>query len=787
MPTRSLLLPLAALGLAACKGPAQPAASESEGASTDAASTAAASTDETAAASTSAPTTGPSEPVLPGMWAERPLTRHVDPFIGTGGSGYGVGSAFPGPQSPFGLARPGPDTTLPGGLALGFSHCAGYHYDDAEIQGFSQTRMHGTGIVDYGAVRLMPTLGWSPDKVEVAGYRRAFAKDSEQASPGYYAVTLADGVGVELTATPRVGLHRFTFPEGQEPVVVFDLAHALSDVETVMGRLDIDAAAGELRGYHHVAGGYSERYGGVEIHFAARFSRPFAGFGSWDGGAPEDGAASREGEGVGAYLRFETGEPLVVAVGLSFVDAAHAAMNLEAEAAALDFDAARAETEARWEEELARVEVRGERPADFTLFYTALYHALLMPTLASDIDGSYRGLDGEVHHSEHLYYTDFSLWDTFRTQHPLLTLLYPGYQGDMLRSLTKMAADGGYMPRWPLGTGYTGGMDGESATIVYADSALKGFAADEIGLPAAYAAMRETAMEKVPDDAPYPGRAGVEEYIELGWVPIEVSDASASWTMESAYNDFALARLAELLGEADDVALFDARSDAWKNLWDPASELLLGRHQDGSFPQDVDPLSWQDFYAEGDALQYLWYAPHDLDDLAEIMGGREPFLARLAQFFADSEQEVVGLMPQRYYWHGNEPDIHAPYIFSALDDHASSARWSRWVLRSRYDTTPGGLPGNDDAGTMSAWLVFASLGVFPLAGTDVYLLGSPIFSEALLHLPGGDLRVVAPETGDDALHPASVTLDGEALPRPRLTHAQIAPGGELRFDMTPAP
>ncbi len=760
--------------LAACGGPpVGVGATEATGGAT--------STSE--AGTSLAPTTGPEEPELPGMPAPTPLVQHVDPFIGAGGFGYGVGSAFPGPQVPFGFARPGPDTTLPGGLALGYAHCSGYHDDDREVQGFSLTRMHGTGIVDYGAVRLMPTLGFQPAMTEVAGYRRPFDKDSEAAEPGYYRVTLEDGIEAELTATARVGLLRFTFPEGQaEPTLLLDLAHGLPDVEVKGGRVEIDAQAGTIRGWHHVSGGYSKRFGGVKIYFAARLSRPIAAFATWaDGALMKD--AVQEGPAVGAYLTFEPGAPVVAAVGLSFVDADHAAMNLDAEAQALDFEAARAAASAAWEQQLGRVEVRGERPAEFTLFYTALYHALMMPTLASDVDGSYRGLDDAVHHSDRPYYTDFSLWDTFRTQVPLMTLLYPELQVDMLASLTRMAEDGGYMPRWPLGTGYTGGMVGESATVAFADAAVKGIDAAAIGLDAAYEAMRATATAPVPPGAPYPGRSGVEWYMEKGWVPLEAGGSSASWTLESAYDDFALAAIAARLGRDSDASMFAARAGNWENLWDPAQQLLVGRAQDGAFAPDVDPLSWQDFYAEGNALQYAWYVPHDLEGLAAVMGGREAALARLDGFFRDSEQEKVGLMPQEQYWHGNEPDIHAAFIFSALDDHAGSARWSRWIVRNRYDPTPHGLPGNDDAGTMSAWLVFASLGVFPIAGTDVYLLGSPLFSEAVLHLPAGDLRIVAPVTGDDRLVPGAVTWDGEPLARPRVLHDALAGGGELRIEM----
>ncbi|MDC0720776.1 GH92 family glycosyl hydrolase [Nannocystis bainbridge] len=778
------LLPAAFL-LAACNGSPSAGATESEGGSSTTGGTGVTTTGSTGDATSLSPTTGPEEPELPGMFAPAPLVQHVNPFIGTGGSGYGVGSAYPGPQVPFGLARPGPDTTLAGGFALGFSHCAGYHYDDTEVQGFSQTRMHGTGIVDYGSVRVMPSLGMSPAKTEPNGYRLALDKATETASPGYYAVTLAGGIAAELTATARVGLQRFTFPEGQEPVVILDLAHGLPDVETVSGQVEVDAGAGEIRGHHHVSGGYSERHGGVKVYYALRASRPFVEFGSWNDGEPQAGVGAQEGEAVGAYLRFEPGEPVVVGVGLSFVDAEHAAMNLAAEAPELDFEAARGAAEAAWEHELARVQVRGDSGRDFRLFYTAIYHALLMPTLASDVDGSYRGLDDAVHNSDGPYYTDFSLWDTFRTLHPLLTLLYPEYQRDMLRSLTRMAEDGGWMPRWPLGTGYTNGMDGESATVVYADSVLKGFDPDEIGLASAYAAMRATAMAPVPPGSPYGGRMAVDKYIELGYVPVEAGASSSSWTLESAYNDFALATLAEVLGEPEDAAMFAERAGFWKNVWDPAQQLLVARSEAGAFVAVTDPLIWQDYYAEGNALQYAWYAPHDMEGLAEAMGGPAAAMTRLQQFFVDSEAEVLGLMPQKYYWQGNEPDIHAPFVFSALGDHAGSARWSRWVLRNRYGDTPSGLPGNDDGGTMSAWLAFAALGVFPIAGTDFYLLGSPIFSEAILHLEGGDLRIVAPVTSDDALGSASASWQGQPLAQPRLVHGDIAQGGTLQIDLGP--
>ena len=725
---------------------------------------------------------GPPPPSRP---AEAPLVQWVDPFIGTGGLGFGVGSAFPGPQRPFGMVRPGPDTTAPDG-APGFNHCAGYWYDDPLIRGFSHTRMHGTGIADYGAVGIMPTVGMTADKTSHLGYRSAFSHDTEEASPGYYAVTLDDpNVRVELTAADYTAFHRYTFDAsaGTDATVLIDAGYFMADLDIVDGAVTVDPTTREIHGFSHFTGGYSGRFGGMPVHFVARFSRDFAAHGVWKAGTLFAGETMRTGNDSGAWVTFDAGaDPVVeVAVAVSFIDVAHARANLDAEIAP-GFDGTRTATVAAWEEALARAEIEGRSERDFRIFYTALYHALLMPTLASESDGSYRGLDGEVHVADGFrYYTDFSLWDTYRTQHPLLVLLYPEYQTDMLRSLVAMANDGGYMPRWPLGIGYTGGMVGDSANVVFGDSVLKGVT--DFDQRAAYDAMRRQAMEPSPDGAPYGGRSGIADYMALGYVPIEAGGSSASHTLEFAYDDYALAALAEALGETADAAMFRERAGNWRNLWEPEQQFLLGRHRDGTFPADVDPFVWTDFYAEGTAWQYVWFVPHDLEGLAEVMGGRDAFLGRLGMFFEQSERRpYMPFSPGTWYWHGNEPDLHAPWIFAALDDWDGAARWVRWAAELHYGDGPDGLPGNDDAGTMSAWYVFAALGVFPIAGTDVYLLASPIFTRATLHLPAGDFTIDAPDASERAIYVESATLNGAPLDRPRLVHADLA-GATLSLDL----
>lgn len=729
------------------------------------------------------PPDGAPEPLAPPIAVTRPLVRWVDPFIGTAGLGYGVGSTFPGPQRPFGMVRPGPDTTQPDG-ALGFEHCSGYDHDDTLVTGFSLTRMHGTGIPDYGVPGLMPVVGMSAERTRQDGYRAALDKATEEASPGYYRVELGEpAIAVELTATDRVALMRFAFPAaaGAEATVLLDVGHVIGDCEIGDGEVEIDPARGEVSGFTVAVCGYSGRIGGMPVYFAARADRPPVAHGVWQAGALAAGETHRRGPDTGAWLSFDAAaEPqVVVAVGISFVDVAHARANLDAEDGGLDFDGVRAESEAVWEQALGRLEVEARSERELRMVYTALYHTLLMPTLASDVDGSYRGLDREVHLAEgYRYYTDLSLWDTFRTLHPWLALVYPEWQLDFLRSLSAMARDDRYVPRWPLGIGETGGMVGDSGALVVADGWLKGLR--DFDVDTAYEALLRGAMA-APEPG-HPGRGGIEAYMELGWVPIESGGASASVTLEYAYADFALARLAGELGHAEDAALLRARAGNYANLYDPATGFLLGRHADGSFPTDVDLDSWQDWYAEGNAWQYLWYAPHDLEGLAALLGGPDTLLSRLDDLFERSARRRRTPLPDPYYWQGNEPDLHAPWIFAAFDEPARTARWTRWVQTQRYGDGPDGLPGNDDGGTMSAWYLFAALGLYPITAETHYLLGAPTLPHAVVHLPGGDLVIEAPTASEAAVPGGAITLDGHPLARARVEHDALVDGAVLRFE-----
>lgn len=721
--------------------------------------------------------------------AEAPYAAYVNPFIGTGGLGYGTGSAFPGPQTPFGLARPGPDTSVEG-RAPDFAHCSGYNYADTHIDAFSHTRMHGTGIVDYGVVSLMPTVGMSNAKTSEDGYRASFSHHTEVSSPGYYAVTLQEAdVRVELTATDHVGLHRWTFPAGSDAVVVFDNGHALSDVQADDAQIRVNVVDQEVSGYVHFVGGYSGRFGGMNVYFAARFSKPITRHGVFQDHVLAENEDARDGANTGAYVAFDVtdGGAVEGAVAISFVDIAHARMNLLAEAFPVNFDVARSAAVAAWEEKLSRVELEGRYPDDFVRYYTALYHALLMPTLAMDVDGSYRGFDREVHVATGFRYsTDFSLWDTFRTQHPLLTLLYPEIQRDLLKSMIAMAHDGGYIDSWPLGIGYTGGMVGESAAIVFADSVVKGIT--EIDVRTAYDSMRSTAMAPTPEGSRYGGRDGVGDYVAHGYVPSEQGGGSVSMTLEYAYDDFALARLAEFLGESADETLFDARAQNYHNVFDASQQFFAKRARDGSFDPIENATAWSDDFTEGDAWQYLWYAPHDLAGLTEMLGGRDVTLERLDDFFSRSRQSVHTPLPDPYYWQGNEPDLHAAFLYAFLNDASGTASATRWILESRYGNDAAGLSGNDDAGTLSAWFIFAASGIYPIAATPDYLLGSPIFSNIVMHLPSGDLRIAAPASSAQNLFVRSVSLDDSILSEARVSHfALTSAPSTLRFEMANSP
>jgi predicted alpha-1,2-mannosidase len=728
-------------------------------------------------------------------WPEEDLAAFINPMIGTGGVGYTVGTMNPGASMPFGMVKPGPDTGI-GPIQINFLNCTGYHYDQSHLWGFSHSRINGMGVPDYGAILVTPTVGMDASKATNGGVRSLYDHETEEVGAAYYAVTLDDpGVRAELTANTWAARHRYTWDEpSSDATLVINLGYGPAQAPSTASEVTIDPATGTIRGMMTVNGSYSDRFGGLPTYFAARLSQPIAEHGVWDDmGTLAAGTASMTGAEIGAWLRFDLAaadEPVVeLDLAISYVSIEEAEQNL-ATLGDEPFHATRAAAAEAWQTEVERVRVLGGTPEQRTMLYSALYRAFLAPTIFTDSSGAYRGFDEQPHQADgFIYYSDFSLWDTYRTLHPLLNLIQRDRSADMMHSLALMAAQGGDLPKWPLGIGYTGGMVGTSADIVLADAYLKDIT--DFDYETAYAAAYLHATEPRMND----GRPGILGYREQGWVASEESGSSASETLEFAHADYALARWAEALGFTQDAAMFDEGAGSWANLWEPSLEFLIGRRADGSFEVDgFDPLVWADYYAEGTAHHYTWAVPHDAAGLAEIMGGDAAMAQRLGEYFETSQDFLEGaqynpLEPVPYYWQSNEPSLHVPYLFTDVGDPASTQRWVAWIRERHYGLGPDGLPGNDDAGTMSAWYVFSAIGLYPLPGGDGYWITAPTFERIELDLgdeatPERSLTILAEGAG---IYVAGASWNGEALERPWISWQQMREGGTLRVMLAEDP
>ena len=648
----------------------------------------------------------------------------VDPFIATGGEYAEIASVSPGASAPNGMTLVGPDTRR--GVMIPPFHCAGYHYPDTHIQGFSHTHAHGIGVVDYGGISLMPRREWSDSYRSFIGRQAPFSHDEEWASAGRYGVVLKDDqTMVDIVATPHGAHHRYLFTAGASPSVILDLGDNLETTETRESSLRYEGE-GEISAYQRLDGSYSGRFGGVKHYAVLRLSPPPERVIAWsDEGEPEELEALSElnGRSVGLSMIFPEGTDEVhVRVALSFVDYEGARLNLEAELPDLDFERRVTDVERLWRNKLSRVKVRGT-DREVARFTTAHYHSLLMPSLNSDVDGRYRGLDQEVHRADFDYYSDLSLWDTFRTLHSFYLLAHPELQRDMLRSLVRMYEDGGSLPRWPLAHGYTGGMVGTPATQLFAEAALKGIGG--WNEESAY----EAALAQTLGEASEATRGGGDSYLRLGWVPMEEVSGSVSRTLEFAWSDDALARWATLR-DAEEAELLTQLSGSWRNHWDETQNFMVGRDAEGSFMTLESPLTWESVYVEGNAWHYLWYVPYDVEGMIDVQhdGDRAAFLSRLHNYWTEVYEEEDDYLPDDYYWHGNEPVLHYAWLGSLAGDHSLTVEASHHILETRYGHEPAdGLDGNDDSGTLSAWYLFTTMGFYPIAGTADYALGAPLF------------------------------------------------------------
>lgn len=708
----------------------------------------------------------------PALVPDGDLLSLVDPMIGTGGTGFRVGSVNPAAGLPFGLVKLGPDTADSVTGTFSAYHCAGYHYDDDEIEGFSHLHMHGVGVPDMGTVLVTPVDGWDDAWVDSAEHRFPFSHDNEHAEAGRYTVTLDNGIAADLSATQHAGHHAYTFPDGADPVLIFDLQHNL-DGSNSGGELHVDAAAGTVEGWTLNTGSFSGGTSALPVYFSAVVDTGFSDFATWGDDSPQAGRVDAAGIDLGAWLRVTPTTRVRVGISVTSLDGARA--NLAAELPDQSIDTTAAAAADTWRAMLGRVRIAGGEDKERRIFYTALFHLLQMPTEYADADGQWYGFDHTVHpYAGFTFHSDMSMWDTYRTAHPAFSLLYPEKAADFADSLTAMALTGGAFPRWPVAAGEGGSMLGAPADIVLADTWLRGVRDWDIA--AAWPTLM--AQAKGMKEFPYNGRPGVQDLDTIGYLPSDEYGSSVAWTQELGWADGSLANLAEALGKTEDAAFFRARAQNYRNQWDPAVGFFHARHRDGSFDAGFDEFAWLDEYTEGNAWQYLFLAPQDAAGLAETLGGEEAARARLDTFFAGAEEQGLTDLPPNYYWHGNEPDLHAAYLYTLWGDPASTAKWTRWIQATWYDDQPIGLAGNDDAGTLSAWYLFASMGFYPLAGSSTWILGIPTFPVVELDLPGGTLRIEREGDGETV---AGVELNGAPIDGPTFDQADIADGGLLRF------
>ena len=684
---------------------------------------------------------------------------YVNPFIGTGFHGH----TYPGATTPFGMVQLSPDTR-----AGNWDACAGYHYSDTTIDGFSHTHLSGTGCADLADILFHPTtreIVIHDGECVLQPY--FFSHDDERASCGYYAVTLPDvNIGVELTAAPRTGVHRYTFAGKGPRQVIVDLLHTITEEKIDLCELR-RTAPGELAGMRRTQGWVPDQY----VFFAARFSEPFAD-------------VQLLGDKQAVLTFAPDVRTLTIAVGLSSVSVENARMNSLAEVPELDFDAVHARAVGQWRKALGDIVVEGGSRDEMTNFYTAQYHTKLTPNLMSDVNGEYRRHDQTVARMPEgeSYYSTFSLWDTFRAWNPLQTLVDTALVNDMIRSMLDMYDSTGELPIWPLASGETGTMIGYHAVSVIADAYLKGirgYDADK----ALEAMIRSSNINK----------KGSDYYTAQGYIPSNIKRESVSCTLEYAYDDWAIARMAQAMGRDDIFGEYARRALNYVNVFDGSTCFFRGRQSDGNWSAPFEEFATGRDYTEATPWHYRFFVPHDVNGLIQLFGSREAFIREMDRLFTLESDEmqldvsdVTGLMGQ--YAHGNEPSHHMAYLYNYVGQPWKTQELTRRLLHEMYAPTPEGIIGNEDCGQMSAWYVFSSLGFYPVCpGSNEFALTAPQFPKAVVRLANGRTLTVTADNPRRSVYIASVTLDGKPIDRNYITYDELMQGGELHFALRPRP
>jgi predicted alpha-1,2-mannosidase len=700
------------------------------------------------------------------------LTQYVDPLIGTGDHGH----VFIGANVPFGTVQLGPVQ-----FSEGWDWCSGYHYSDSTIIGFAHTHLSGAGSADMGDISLMPAVG----EVKLtrgnladgqSGLWSKFSHKNETAQAGYYKVHLDRfNIDVELTATVRVGFHKYTFPASTEASVIIDLEHGLDDIPTETFVIQDDDST--ISGYR-TSTGWAENH---TQYFTARFSKPMISFTSSAANlvSKEDTLILPNAYGV---AHFKTGdrEPIMVKVALSPVSIENAKMNLQAELPGWDFDKTRANANQDWNKALSRIEITSQDPHILRTFYTAFYHTMVAPSIYCDVNGDYFGTDRQVHsQNDFVNYSTFSLWDTYRAAHPLMNLVQPELVPDIAQTMIHIFREQGKLPVWHMLSNETNAMVGNPGAVVLAVMLLKGYNIDN---KVAYEAMKTSALLD---------ERGMKWLKEYGYIPWDKESSSVAKALEYGLADWSIAQVAKKVGAMDDYNYFIKRSQAYRYYFDPETRLLRPKSSDGTFRTPFNPIGLAD-YREGNAWQYTWLVPHDVNGLISLFGSEEAFVARLDSLFLVKGElknalDVTGLIGQ--YAHGNEPSHHILYLYNYVGQPWKTAEKVREVMTTLYNDQPAGLSGNEDVGQMSAWYILSALGMYPVApaGGD-YVFGSPLVDEAVLKLANNkQLKIVARNNSITNKYIQSVRLNGQDYAKSYISFEDIKSGGTLEFELGPKP
>ncbi|MFN8155069.1 MAG: GH92 family glycosyl hydrolase [Bacteroidia bacterium] len=704
-------------------------------------------------------------------YAQR-FTQYVDPMTGTGGFGH----TFPGATVPYGMMQLSPDTRRDNS----WEGCGGYYYNDSLIFGFSHTHLSGTGCSDYGDVLVMPVVNAS--SFNPRDFVSTYDHEAEIARPGYYAVTLTkDHIRAEMTTTVHSGMHAYTMRSGVQPSVLVDLRHR----DRTLGSSLQWVSRNRITGYRHSEAWAKDQY----IYFVMEFDLPVAGIRTNSGRSLSMGETI-ENDSVAVFIDFDhkftpsaKEYTLLIRTAISTVDTEGAVKNLEAEITHWDFKKVQQDADAAWDAELSKLSAYGATAKELTNFYTSLYHAMVVPNVISDVDGRYRGRDNKIHTADgYTQYTVFSLWDTFRAAHPLYTLIDRKRTLDYVRTFLAQYKEGGRLPVWELGANETDCMIGYHSIPVITDALVKGVSNFDTTL--ALEAMKKSATWN---------HLGLPAYMRNGYVAVEDESESVSKTLEYAYDDWCISRVAAMLGKPADERNYLQRAASYRNVYDPSTGFMRPR-RNGDFIPNFDPREVNNHYTEANSWQYSFFVPQDIPGLVKLMGGAQQAEAKLDGLFSESSKttgrtqaDITGMIGQ--YAHGNEPSHHMAYLYDYIGKPWKTQRLVRQIMDSLYHKGPEGLPGNEDCGQMSAWFVWSAMGFYPVTpGSPYYAIGSPLFDSLNIHLENGKtVHVKVQRLGLSEVYVKRLLVDGKPLEENLITHDQLTNAREIIFEMSASP